>query len=83
MIKTRLTGAEFEKLKQNRDAVFDAAQKRYVSLSPEQRRKHDEAQQKSWVIGEMMLAHPNMTRVEAEKLYEQVVLALGSPDEQG
>lgn len=24
MIKTRLTGAEFEKLKQNRDAVFDA-----------------------------------------------------------
>lgn len=28
-----------------------------------------EAQRKSWVIGEMMIENPNMTREEAEKLY--------------
>ena len=30
------------------------------------------AQRKSWVIGEMMLEHPEMTREEVERIYEQV-----------
>ena len=29
-------------------------------------------QRKSWVIGEMMLEHPNMTREEAERVYDEV-----------
>ena len=31
------------------------------------------AQRKSWVVGEMMLEHPNMMREEAEAIYNQVV----------
>jgi hypothetical protein len=27
------------------------------------------AQRKSWVIGEMMIEHPEMTREEAERIY--------------
>jgi hypothetical protein len=30
------------------------------------------AQRKSWVIGEMMLARPDMTREEAERIYSEV-----------
>ena len=30
------------------------------------------AQRKSWVIGEMMLARPEMTREEAERIYDEV-----------
>lgn len=30
------------------------------------------AQRKSWVVGETMLQHPDMTRDEAVKLYEEV-----------
>lgn len=32
------------------------------------------AQRKSWVIGEMMIEHPEMTREHAEKIYEEVCL---------
>ena len=31
------------------------------------------AQRKSWVVGEMMLAHPNLTRKEAEAIYKFVI----------
>lgn len=30
------------------------------------------AQRKSWVVGEMMLKHPEMTREEAERIYDEV-----------
>jgi len=30
-------------------------------------------QRKSWVIGEMMLEHPEMSREEAERIYDEVV----------
>ena len=33
-------------------------------------REEREAQRKSWVIGELMLERPKMTREEAERLYE-------------
>ena len=36
-------------------------------MSPEERA----AQRKSWVIGEMMLEHPEMTREEAERIYNE------------
>lgn len=32
------------------------------------------AQRKSWIIGEMMLEHPDMTRERAEELYESLGL---------
>lgn len=31
-----------------------------------------DAQCKSWVIGEMMIEHPEMTREEAERIYDRV-----------
>jgi hypothetical protein len=31
------------------------------------------AQRKSWVVGELMLSHPEMTRDEAAKIYERAV----------
>lgn len=34
-------------------------------------REERDAQRKSWVIGELMLAHPEMTRAEAEAIYER------------
>jgi hypothetical protein len=31
------------------------------------------AQRKSWVVGEMMLAHPEMDRAKAERLYYEII----------
>ncbi|MBO4228051.1 hypothetical protein [Bradyrhizobium neotropicale] len=41
-------------------------------MSPEEKREMHRAQRKSWVIGEMMLEHPEMSREEAERLYDEV-----------
>jgi hypothetical protein len=38
-------------------------------MTPEQKL----AQQKSWVTAELMLSHPEMTRDEAETIYERAV----------
>jgi hypothetical protein len=43
------------------------------AMTPEQRREMHIAQRKSWVIGEMMLEHLEMTREEAEAIYERVI----------
>jgi hypothetical protein len=42
----------------------------YNALTPEGKRKHDRLQRRSWVIGETMLEHPEMTREQAELLYD-------------
>lgn len=42
------------------------------AMTPEQRREMHREQRKSWVIGEMMLEHPEMTREEAERIYNEV-----------
>lgn len=31
-----------------------------------------DAQRKSWVIGKMMLEHPEMTRADAERIYDEI-----------
>lgn len=31
-----------------------------------------EAQRRSWVIGEMLLDHPNMPREEVERIYDNI-----------
>ena len=46
------------------------AMERFNALSPAQKREHREAQRRSWVIGEMLLEHPEMTREYVEKLYD-------------
>lgn len=51
--------------------VIDAAA-RFNALSPEQQREHRRAQRKSWVVGETMLEHPEMSREEAERLYDSL-----------
>jgi hypothetical protein len=45
----------------------------YSAMTPEQKRAHRAAQRKSWVVGETMLAHPEMSREEAEALYDSVI----------
>lgn len=44
----------------------------FNALTPEQQKVHREEQRRSWVIGEMMLSHPDMTRDDAIALYESV-----------
>lgn len=41
------------------------------AMPPEQRRALWKAQQRSWVIGEFMLAHPEISRAEAEEIYNR------------
>lgn len=36
-------------------------------------KEEKEAQRKSWVVGEMMLEHPEMTKEEAEEIYNKVI----------
>jgi hypothetical protein len=44
----------------------------YEAMTPEQQRWMRAEQRKSWVIGEMMLDHPGLTREEAERVYASV-----------
>lgn len=44
----------------------------FEALSPELKRAHLAAQRRSWVIGEMCLSNPDMTRAEAEAIYDRV-----------
>jgi hypothetical protein len=46
-------------------AAFDA-------MTPEQKREHRAAQRKSYVVGEFMMAHPEVTREYAERIYNEV-----------
>lgn len=45
----------------------------YNSMTPQQKREMHEAQRRSWVIGNMMLDHPEMSREHAENIYDRVV----------
>jgi hypothetical protein len=52
------------------DALMKRAAEEFEALSPEQKREHRAAQRRSWVIGEMLLEHPELTREYVEKLYD-------------
>lgn len=39
---------------------------------PPMTKEQREAQRKSWVIGEMMLSHPEMSRKDAEFIYDNL-----------
>lgn len=53
-------------------ALIEKAKKFWDSLSDEQKREHLRAQRRSWVIGEMLLEHPEMTRENVEWVVDQV-----------
>lgn len=49
------------------DELWEAVKKR-----PPMTKEQFFLQQRSWVIGEMMLGHPEMTREEAERIYDSL-----------
>lgn len=49
------------------------AEARFRALAPADQLAHCEAQRKSWVVGETMLEHPEMTREQAELLYDHAL----------
>jgi hypothetical protein len=56
---------ELERLVQEAMANFDA-------LTLAEKREPRRAQTISWVIGEMLLEHPEMSREEAERVFDEV-----------
>ena len=54
-------------------ALLEKAAERWNHMSAEEKKKMAEAQRRSWVVGEMMLDHPDMTREYAENLYNKIV----------
>ncbi len=52
------------------DRLIKEAIARFDALPPEQQREHRRAQRKSWMVGEMMLEHPEMTREQAAEIYD-------------
>ena len=53
--------------------LLKKAKEAFDAMTPEQQREHRRAQRKSWVIGEMLLEHPDWSREDAERIYDQVV----------
>lgn len=53
-------------------ALLKQAKEAVDAMTPEQKRQMHAVQRKSWVIGEMMLEHPEMTREEAAAIYDQI-----------
>ncbi len=52
------------------DRLVKEASAKFNALPPGQQDEHRRAQRKSWVVGEMMLDHPDMTRAQAAELYD-------------
>ena len=52
-------------------ALVRKAQERFDALSDEQKREHRSTQRRSWVIGELMLQNPSMTKEEAAECYDK------------
>ena len=55
------------------DANLAAAIAAYNAMTLEQQQKLHDMQRRSWGIGELMLEHPDMTREQAEDIYDRVV----------
>jgi hypothetical protein len=46
---------------------------RYARMTSEEKAAMHAAQRKSWVVGEMLLAHPEMSRKHVEKIYADIM----------
>lgn len=55
--------------------LLHEAVERFNALTPAQKLEMQMAQRRSWVIGNMMLSSPHMSRDYAERLYDKI----GSP----
>lgn len=55
--------------------LLQEAVERFDALTPAQKLEMQMAQRRSWVIGNMMLSNPHMSRDYAERLYDKI----GSP----
>lgn len=44
----------------------------FEALTPEQQAQHRAEQRRSWVVGELMLSNPDMTRERAEQIVDRV-----------
>jgi hypothetical protein len=55
------------------EALLEGSLAHFKAMSPEERRAMIARQRQSWVIGEMMLDHPEMTHERAEEIYESVI----------
>lgn len=53
-------------------ALLAKSKAAYEAMSLEQKKEMWKTQRESWVIGEMMLEHPEMTREEAKRIYDMV-----------
>lgn len=53
------------------------AQRRFDAMTPEEKKEMRAAQQRSWVIGNYMIDHPDVSRKDAEEIYEKVVQGIG------
>ena len=45
---------------------------RFAALTPEQQKAHRAAQQRSFVIGNMLLSRPDMSREQVEAIYDSL-----------
>ena len=52
-------------------ALVRKAQERFDALSTKEQQAHREAQRRSWVIGELMLENPSMTKEKAAECYDK------------
>ncbi len=52
--------------------MLAAAVARYRDMSPDQKRKMWADQRRSWVVGEMLLSHPELTRYQVEAMCDEM-----------
>jgi hypothetical protein len=55
------------------DRLIEASIERVKNMTPVEKKTMLKAQQRSWVVGEMMLEHPEMSREQVEKIYEEIL----------
>ena len=49
------------------------AKAQYEAMTPTEQKAMREAQRRSWVTGELMLEHDDMTKEQANKLYDDAL----------
>ena len=54
-------------------ALLIKAKAQYEAMSPAEQKAMREAQRRSWVTGELMLGHEDMTKEQADKLYDDAL----------
>jgi hypothetical protein len=57
----------------NIQLLISEAVKRFEALPIEEQVRIRREQQRSWVVGEMMLEHPEMTRLDADIVYDKML----------